>query len=87
MIENTAENAIKKAKCEYCRKLFPITKFGGYLHYASTKEILDVLVQKELYTETHPNSFETYYRCMVCNTTWVLAKPDFPAAGYLIRLE
>ena len=71
-------------KCEQCKKIIQIDGFGGYLHFTSTKGIMDSIVQKDIYEKTQANTFEIYYKCKVCNTTWVLVEPDFPVKGYLI---
>lgn len=72
-------------KCEQCEKIIQIDGFGGYLHYDSTKKMLDRIVERGLYGRIEENLFEIHYVCKVCNTTWVLAKPDFPVTGYLIQ--
>lgn len=77
----------KKMKCEQCKKIVQIHEFGGYLHYDSTKKMMDALVQKGVYEKTEPNMFEIHYPCKICHTIWILAKPDFPVKGYLIQNE
>lgn len=72
-------------KCEQCEKIIQIDGFGGYLHFDSTKKILDGIVEKGLYEKIEASSFENYYNCKACNTTWILAKPDFPVKGYLVQ--
>ena len=72
-------------KCEQCNKITQIDGFGGYLHFTSAKKMMDSFVQQGFYKKTKNNPYEICYKCKVCNTTWVLAEPDFPAAGYLVQ--
>ena len=65
--------------------IIQIDGFGGYMHFISTKKILDNIVQKGLYEKVKDDPFEIQYKCKACNTIWALAQPDFPVTGYLIQ--
>ena len=73
-------------KCEYCQHIIPIEKFGGYLHYTSTKNSIDNLVDMKVFEIFKKNNYETVYHCKKCGTNWTLAAPDFPVTGYLTQM-
>lgn len=73
--------------CEVCRGITPVDGFGGFLHYASARDSLEALVREGLFESRQPNPFERLFRCRRCQTVWVLAAPDFPVRGYLLRKE
>ncbi len=72
-------------KCEQCKQMVQIDGFGGYSHYASTKKIMESIVQNGIFEEIKENEFEKHYKCKICHTIWILAEPDFPVKGYLIQ--
>lgn len=62
-----------------------IDGFGGYFHYISTRDQLEELAREGVFEKSEPNPFEVSYQCKQCQTLWVLAEPDFPVKGYLLR--
>ena len=72
-------------KCEHCQHIMPIEGFGGYLHYTSTKRIMDKFVDMKMFEISSKSPYETIYHCKKCGTSWALAAPDFPIRGYLAQ--
>lgn len=48
-------------KCEYCQHIMPISGFGGYLHYTSTKNSLDKLVDMKIFEISNKTYYEKVY--------------------------
>ncbi len=71
--------------CNYCEHISPSLHFEHFAQYEAAKKVLNNLVDQHFFEISSTTEWETTYRCKQCTTKWVLADPDFPFRGYLIR--